>query len=241
MFKLCPTKILVLIIAWLTVMVLLVVNVLKPFLDGIGLTVGQSFVVALVQLIFTLVFVTPLWRVIWRWLPQLNEWVYPDLSGDWDVELKSNFSRIDALLKSAKGEAPSRDFLAGDESALPPLGVHKMRARIRQSWAIIEMEFWDPSGVGPIKESKTLMVEPFRGSGGRHGLAYIFEQTNETDVVGDDSKFRGAAWIVRDRDDVNVLSGRMWSDRKWRLGMNTAAELRFTRQISSPLSGRRRS
>src|SRR3546814_16864453 len=63
----------------------------------------------------------------------------------------------------------------------------------------------------------------------RHALAYIFEQVNQTDVVSDDAKFRGAVWVTRDRDDPNALCGRMWSDRMWRRGMNTAADLRFTR------------
>ncbi|MGH6712983.1 MAG: hypothetical protein ACREEK_29020 [Bradyrhizobium sp.] len=216
-------------------MVVLAVNASTVFLQGFGLTVTLSLTVALVQLLFTLVFVTPLWRTVWRWLPKLNDWVYPDLNGIWDVELKSNFSRIDALLKSAKGDEHSLDFRSAHESALPPLSVHKMHARITQSWAKIEMEFWNPDGTGPIKDSTTLMVEPFRRSGGRHGLAYIFDQSNETDVMSDESKFRGAGWIERDRDDENVFSGRMWTDRKWRFGMNTAGEVRFTRQITRPV------
>jgi hypothetical protein len=230
MFKLCPTKILVVIVAWATLMVLLCVNALRPFLEGVGFTAGLSLTVAAVQLIFTLMFVTQFWRIIWRWFPKLNEWVYPDLNGDWDVELKSNFPRIDSLLNSAKGDAPPVDFRIGDESALPPLGIYKMRARIRQSWARIEMELWNPQSVGPIKKSTTLLVEPFRGAAGKHGLAYIFEQTNETDVVSDDSKFRGACWIERDRDNPNLFCGRMWNDRMWRRGMNTAAEIRFVRR-----------
>jgi hypothetical protein len=232
MFKLCPIKLLVGIVAWLTVMVVLVLNALRPIFEGVGVTAGFSLTVALVQLVFMLVFITPLWRIIWRRVPKLNEWIYPDLNGDWDVELQSNFPRIDALLSSAKGDAPSVDFRNGNESVLPPLGTYKMRARIRQSWAEIEIDLWNPRDEGPIKNSKTLIVEPFRGSGGRHGLAYVFEQTNETDAVSDDSKFRGAAWIERDRDDANVLCGRMWTDRMWRRGMNTAAELRFTRRAT---------
>src|SRR5260221_8411304 len=114
MFKLCPTRILVGIVGWLTVMVVLVLNALRTSLEGVGVTAGFSLTVALVQLIFTLVFITPLWRVIWRWVPKLNEWIYPDLNGDWDVELQSNFPRIDALLNSAKGDAPSIDFRNGN-------------------------------------------------------------------------------------------------------------------------------
>jgi hypothetical protein len=240
MFKLCPIKLLVAIVAWLTLMVVLGVNALRALLEEIGIAAGLSLTVAIVQFIFMLVFITPIWRTLWKWVPKLNEWIYPDLNGDWDVELKSNYPRIDALLKSAKGVAPPVDFRSENESLLPELGTYKMRARIRQSWAEIEMELWNPAIAGPIKESKTLIVEPFRGKGGRHGLAYVFEQTNETDVVSDDSKFRGAAWIERHRDDINVFCGRMWTDRMWRLGMNTAGDLRFTRQASKRLPRSRR-
>jgi len=238
MFKLCPTKLLVGIVAWLTIMVLLAVDASSPLLEGAGLTAGLSLKVLIVQFIFTIVFTTQLWRIVWRWMPKLNEWVYPDLNGDWDVELKSNFARIDALLKAAKGDGSPVDFRVGDDATLPPLGAFKMQARIKQSWSRFEMELWNPYGTGPIKNSKTLLIEPFRGEDGRHGLAYIFEQANETDVVSDDRQFRGAARIERDRDDANVLCGTMWTDRMWRRGMNTAAELRFTRQVKKIRSRR---
>jgi hypothetical protein len=231
MFKIYSPRFLVAAVAWATVMVVLLLNGLKPLLSGAGLSVGFSLQVAIVQFIFTLFFVTPIWRVVWRRLPKLNDWIYPDLNGDWDVELKSNWPRIDALLKSANGEASAIDMRKGDEAALPPLTNLKMKARITQSWITMDMELWNPASAGPIRESKTLIVEPFRAKSGRHGLTYVFEQSNDTDVVSDDSKFRGAAWIERDRDDPNVLCGRMWSDRMWRRGMNTAAELRFTRQV----------
>jgi hypothetical protein len=85
-----------------------------------------------------------------------------------------------------------------------------------------------------------LLVEPFRGEDGRHGLAYIFEQENATDVVSDDAKFRGAVWLVRDRYDPNLLSGRMWSERVWRRGMNTAADLCFKRRKTNRKGKRNR-
>jgi hypothetical protein len=230
MFKLCPTKFLVGVIAWLTLMVWLAINALKPLLNGVGVSVSLSLAVATVQFVVTLIVVTPLWRVLWWLLPKLNEWIYPDLNGDWDVELRSNWPRIDTLLKSASGELQPTNFRTGDEDVLPPLSTQNMRARIRQSWSSMDMELWSSDRVGPIKDSKTLVVEPFRGNNGKHGLAYIFEQANKTDVVSDDTKFHGAAWIELDRDDPNVLCGTMWSDRMWRRGMNTAADLRFRRK-----------
>ena len=229
MFKMFPQKFLIAAVAWLTILLFMAADGLRPFVAGLGVTLRTSMVVAGVQLLFTLLLLNPVWRFFWRKFPKLNEWLYPDLNGEWDVEVTSNWPRIEATLKAANGEAPTIN-MRGPEEALPPLGTYRMRARITQSWLKMKMVMWNPAGQGPIKESKTLLVEPFRGEGGRHGLAYVFEQENETDQVTDERKFRGAAWVERERDDPNVLCGRMWSDRMWRRGMNTAANLRFTRR-----------
>ena len=230
MIKMFHPRVLVIAVAWLTIMILAAINALKPLLSDWGLSSGPSAAVAVVQFIFMLLIVTPLWRCAWRYFPKLNDWVYPDLNGEWDVEVQSNWPRIDAMVRAANNEAPTINVRTGPEQALPPLGLFMMRARITQSWLKMKVVLWNPAGTSPIKESVTTLLEPFRGSEGRHGLGYIFEQENETDVISDDTHFHGAARIVRDRDNPNVLCGRMWSDRMWRRGMNTAANLKFTRR-----------
>jgi hypothetical protein len=229
MFKMFPQKFLVASVAWLTILLLAAFDALRPLLMGAGVAVSRGTVVLAVQLIFTLVLLNPVWRFFWRKIPKLNQLIYPDLNGEWDVEVSSNWPRIQAMIAAASGNRPHLDFTNGAESQLPPLATYKMRACITQSWFKMNMTMWNPSGDGPIKESKTLMVEPFRGEGGRHGLAYIFQQENETDDPGDDRSFRGAAWLTLDRGSTRVLCGRMWSDRAWRRGSNTAANLRFER------------
>lgn len=232
MFKMFKPTFLILPIAWLTILIVMGVERVTPFLEGLGVNPKVSWAVLIVQAVATAIIVTPAWRGLWWAVPKLNSWVYPDLTGDWDVEGETNWNRIDTLLKAANGEALPVDMRRGEEAGLPPLGNFKMRARITQSWLSMSVELWNPTGAGPIDQSHTLMVEPFRGKNGRHGLTYVFEQTNRTDVVSDNSKFRGAAWIVRDRDNSDRLCGRMWTDRMWRRGMNTAADLEFRRRKS---------
>lgn len=233
MFKMFPPTFLIVPVAWLTLISLSIVNGVTPFLKSWGVTPATSWIVLLVQATVTLLIVTPAWRTIWRIVPKLNDWVYPDLNGEWDVELLSNYSRIDAVLKAANRAAPKLDMRLAPDEDLPPLQAGLMRARITQSWLDIDMLMWNPTGKGPIRESKTLIAEPFRGKGGRHGLTYVFEQENVQQEVSDDRQFRGAVWLVRNHADLNVLSGQMWSDRVWRRGMNTAAELRFVRRTAS--------
>lgn len=230
MFKLLSPTFLAAPFAWLTIFVLAGVNAAAPFLASLGVTPGLSWTVMIVQLVIATIFVTPLWRLIWRLIPKLNDWFYPDLNGEWDVVGNSNWSRIELLLDAANRRAPGIDMRHVPESQLPPLHQTLMRAKISQSWLRMNILLWNPTGQGPIKESKTLLIEPFRGADGRHGLGYIFEQENVTAVVSDDRTFKGAGWVVRDREDPNVLCGQMWSDRVWRRGMNTAAEIRFTRR-----------
>jgi len=31
------------------------------------------------------------WRYIWRWIPKLNDWIFPDLNGTWIVEIRWNW------------------------------------------------------------------------------------------------------------------------------------------------------
>jgi len=230
MFKMFPPTFLLAPVAWLTVFLVTLMGAWTPLMASWGITPKTSWAILAVQAVFTLLLVTPAWRLLWRLIPPLNRWVFPDLNGEGDVEGATNWTRIDAVLKAANRETRQKlDMRAGPEDQLPPLGRTLMRAEIRQSWMDIRVTLWDPTGGGPIDQSETLTVQPFRGAHGRHGLVYVFEQKNRPDVH-DDRSFFGAARIVVDRADHDLLCGHMWSDRMWRRGMNTAAEIKFKRR-----------
>lgn len=229
MFKMLPPTFLAVPVAWLAILLLIGLNSISPSLRAIGLSPTNSWVVLAIQGVLALFFLSPAWKLLWKLVPPLNRWFYPDLSGEWIVELESNFSRIEAILGAAVDPKVTLDMRLCPPADLPPLQTSRLRAKITQGWVGMDMEVWNPSGDGPIKQSETIVVEPFRGRQGKHGLAYIFEQHNETDTPSDANCFKGAAWIVRDREDPNVLHGRMWNDRMWRRGMNTAANVRLTR------------
>lgn len=204
-------------------------SVVNEYIPWLGVEPSFGKVIFCAQLFFALIFVTPAWRLIWRAIPQLNDWVFPDLNGEWDVEVCSNWPRIDRLLKSAAGEEAPIDMRLGDVSNLPPLMPNKMRARITQSWAHIHIYFWNPNGNTPIKDSDTFVVEPIRGTEkSRPSLSYLFKQQSETDEVSDDPVFFGAATLDI-QPGHKLMEGKMWSNRMWRRGMNTAASLRYVR------------
>lgn len=230
MFKMYHPTFFLVPVAWLAVLTLAALNAATPMLADFGITPRMSWAVLFVQIVVTGILVTPLWRGLWWICPPLNRWVFPDLNGEWDVEGETNWTRIDATLKAANRETPKIDMRSAPEDQLPPLGRTFMRARITQSWVNIQMSLWNPAADTPIKGSETLAVQPFRGENGRHGLIYVFEQENKSPVVSDDRKFLGAVRIIMDRDNPDLLCGQMWSDRIWPRGMNTAAEVRFTKR-----------
>lgn len=229
MFKLLKPTFLIVPIAWTTVWLLALLNGATAALKSFGLSPSTSWVIVFVQVIFTAPFVTQLWRCVWR---PFSGW-YPDLNGVWDVEISSNWPRIDALARAASGVGSYFDVNTTPEGQLPALQVVNLEATITQNWSRIDLILCPLAGsAGPIKESKADFVEPFRRDDGTRGLAYVFEQENIGQGPHDDPRFRGAGWIVVDRKDSNVMTGRMWTDRRWRQGLNTAADLRFVRRVA---------
>lgn len=230
MFKLLPPTFLILPVAWATVWLLALLNGATAILKAYGLSPSTSWAIAVVQVIFTVPFVTQVWR--WFWRGPLARW-YPDLNGVWDVEVSSNWPRIDAMIQAARGTGPNIDVNSATEAQLPPLLAVNLEATITQRWSRIDIILCPLAGsAGPIKESKADIVEPFKREDGTRGLGYIFEQENIGQGPHDDPRFRGAGWIVQDRKDPNVMTGRMWTDRRWRQGLNTAADLRFVRRTT---------
>lgn len=204
-------------------------GLLDEYLPEVGVEPSFGKVVFWVQVVVAIFFVTPTWRLFWKAFPKMNDWVFPDLNGEWDVEVSSNWPRIDRLLKSASGKESPIDFRVCDGAELPPLTPLKMRARITQTWGHIHIHLWNPNQDTPIKDSDTFLVEPIRGAENtRPAMSYMFSQRNETDVVSDDPMFHGAARLEI-QPGHNVMEGTMWSNRMWRRGMNTAASLRFIR------------
>lgn len=208
----------------------LLLGTLNTYWPQIGLHPSFGLIIFGAQLAIGLVFMTPLWRCVWRLVPKFNEWVFPDVSGEWDVEVASNWPRIDRLLKSASGKAERVDYRICEAEDLAPLAHLKMRARITQSWSSIRILLWNPNQDTPIEDSETLLVEPIRGlEGGRSSLNYMFKQRNKTDVISDDCMFYGAAQLEI-QPGFQEMRGTMWSNRMWRRGLNTAASLHFTRR-----------
>lgn len=172
-----------------------------------------------------------LWRFLWRWWPKLNIWVYPDLNGVWQGTLKSNWPVIERLTKAAKGEVPAYDpFGTGEAEATDLLEV-SMTIRIRADWFRIRVAL-DDTG---YSDSSDLTVMPLRGADGTpHALTYIYKNRTADPKATDTEHHLGAAWLEVRWGNEPRLDGKVWTERRWRQGVNTAGRLCLTRVSSDP-------
>lgn len=172
----------------------------------------------------------PIWRFLWKKCPMLEEKIFPDLNGIWDVELCSNWPRQQQLLAASLSPDISLDMLKCPESELSPLKPLFLKAKITQTWWKIEMSMWNPEEDTPIDSSNTIVVEPFRQGGHkRPGICYFYKQINKsTKDVTDDTEFYGSARLLYDPGSKK-LKGLAWTARMWTRAINTAGEITFAR------------
>ena len=179
------------------------------------------------------------WRFFWRipWLGErLSRSVFPDLNGEYDVEILSNWSIQKKILDAAKTPKTSFDpsELSGKDSELEK---YEFRAAIKQSWFRFHIELQPKQGASrALKTSKTLVSRPIKASEfDRPKLVYLYEQENDQYPSTDEKRFLGAALLDIDLANVHSFGGEFWTQRSWRQGVNTAGKITFHLTKSKPI------
>ena len=141
---------------------------------------------------------TPIWRLFWWAIPQLNRWLYPDLNGDWEGVNHSNWTTIERTIEAATSTAKSKTFDPRTNVAPEPLEV-PAAVRIRASWFHISMYRKSKDG---YSESDTISVEPIAAAKG-HGpkLAYVYDNSSPQPKVTDSERHYGAALLSIEQDE----------------------------------------
>lgn len=189
-----------------------------------------SSIPLLAWLLLNAVLWNPVWRWFWKKVPKLNEWVFPDLNGVWDVELCSNWPRQAQMLDAAASTEHAIDMRRCADADLAALTPIKLEAEIHQTWFGFDMLLYNPRGDTPIDRSDTISVDPFPRVGLRRpGICYFYKQVNATDNVADEAEFYGAARLEYDFKKDQLI-GLAWTARMWRQAMNTAGAITFTRK-----------
>lgn len=227
MYRIFSKKVVVAAIIWLALGLVMLGQSLSDLFE---LDFKLSSIPLLAWLLLNAVLWNPVWRWFWKKVPKLNEWVFPDLNGVWDVELCSNWPRQAQMLDAAASTEHAIDMRRCAEADLAALTPIKLEAEIHQTWFGFDMLLYNPRGDTPIDRSDTISVDPFPRVGLRRpGICYFYKQLNATDNVADEAEFYGAARLEYDFKKDQLI-GLAWTARMWRQAMNTAGAITFTRK-----------
>lgn len=232
MYRIFPARSFAYLVAMLTMGVFLIIELAT---DAFGIEVRILAIPGIVWGILLVLSFNPGWRPVWAftkgvsWLPDLNDIVFPDLNGEWNMRLESNWSRQEQLLDAASDNRRSFDPRTCKEDELAPLKSMNLKAEIEQSWWNINITVKNPTADSPIKESKTFVVMPRKKTVNEpSSLCYFYDQTNDTDNQADDPVFSAAACLTYNAKE-DCLEGTFWTARQWRRAINTAGKIVLTR------------
>src|SRR3546814_12653567 len=108
----------------------------------------------------------PVWRWVWKKVPPLGRWIFPDLNGEWDVEIVSNHSIHRQLADAAARRTEKFDIdLCPDCDLVPLMTVH-LKAEIVQTWFKIEIVLENPAGRSEERRAGTEGASTGRTRGG---------------------------------------------------------------------------
>jgi len=123
------------------------------------------------------------WRWLWKQIPFLNDVLFPDLNGEWDMTIHWRWN--------------------GKE------GVAKATAHIKQSFLKISMEVDSEDSQStsmmakPKKDSES----------GRAILYYIYRSTPKLTVGNNSIPYEGTAILKLDHKNFKILEGNYYTDR----------------------------
>ncbi|WP_184123302.1 hypothetical protein [Roseospira marina] len=175
---------------------------------SISVAVLSLGVLALTQWVFPTLCRQPL---MWR--------LFPDIDGDYDAEMSSNYPMLKAM-----ADGHSTEELKTENLRLNVMGTVSIRTTLTN----ISMTF---SAKNKYSTSEVLSCSLQRGRGNcPHRLYYVFEGRVKDPETTDTRSFLGAGCIDIPRERrPKVLDGEYWTNREWHNGLNTAGLVRFTR------------
>lgn len=146
-------------------------------------TVSVAFRGAFFLELLILLFVAFGWRRLWSRIPALNEWIYPDLNGRWDVSIHWNWGGKN-----------------GTKTAV---------AHIKQDFFRLSMELVSDESesetlmVKPKKDSES----------SRPLIYYIYRNESAQGPANPRPPHKGAAILKLDHNDRNLLKGNYFTDQ----------------------------
>ena len=123
------------------------------------------------------------WRTVWRCIPKLNDWVFPDLNGKWTVDIHWNWG-------NKSGEKTATAFI---KQSLLKVSI-ELSSDESESETLI---------VAPHKDAQS----------SRPGLYYIYRNVSTAGAVKKQDPHIGAAILKVSQESHDVLRGNYFTDR----------------------------
>lgn len=209
---------------------LLLVFISKPddvlSMGKLALKVGSYTV----SLLFFLGCIQPIFNFFWNLMNRLVPGSFPNITGEWEGYLESNFTVQEALREAAKSSEKQFNQFDPEQVENIPLQRIETRLSIKANILRIDVKIKVISR-NKISSSHSVVAKPISSVNGEpHRLLYIYESTRQNPEADDTQSHLGAAQLYIDKDDDTlVLTGTYWTERNWRRASNTAGAMTFKR------------
>ena len=141
----------------------------------------------ILELILIFIF-TRGWRYFWKYFPILNQLIFPDLNGEWEVEIKWTWKGGDDQVKD---------------------GVKIGRVFIKQSILKFSIDL-----ITDESESTTLVVKPFKDPESDQPAIYYMYKSEAIDPNDEGrGEHKGAAILKVPLGSLNTISGNYFTSR----------------------------
>lgn len=174
------------IIAMFSVLYAVLIITVLPFLN-ISINVTNILKYATTFEIIIISILVFSWRFIWKKIPKLNDWLFPDINGTWNVEIHWNWKQNNGKIKS---------------------GLKKGEVIIKQNFLTLSMELSTDES-----ESETLVIQPKKNpTSGNISFYYIYRNTPK----GNKLKLKphiGTAILKVNAKNNAILEGNYFTDR----------------------------
>ena len=228
MYKLFPIKF------WITLGVWSGIALASLF-SLIELELGKDFSPYLRFAVFLpyILLIEPVRNYLWKKVPSLNKWIFPDLNGEWDIVVNSNWKILEKLNEAAKTQKMSLNISQLDprEQTL----TVPARAKITQTWFKFHIMVLAQDESKQTGSSNTLVCTPRKLDTNDFGfkLYYLYEHENVAITsFTDENNFFGACILTVQGEPWDLMKGSYFTNRNWQTGMNTAGTISFSKVIA---------